>query len=59
MPNSNASRSECQDGVGRTLTSQPYSVHVYAIAPGTGALALPQKYPGGKGANWVEIVSLD
>jgi 6-phosphogluconolactonase len=37
-------------------TSETISVH--AIDPASGALSLPRKYPGGKGANWVEIVSL-
>jgi hypothetical protein len=30
---------------------------VHAIDRASGALASPRKYPGGKGANWVEIVS--
>ena len=33
------------------------TISVYAIDQASGALALLQKYPGGKGANWVEIVS--
>jgi 6-phosphogluconolactonase len=33
------------------------TISVYAIDPADGALRLPQKYPTGKGANWVEIVS--
>ncbi len=32
------------------------TISVYAIDQASGALALFQKYPGGKGANWVEIV---
>jgi 6-phosphogluconolactonase len=32
---------------------------VYAIDQASGALSLLQKYPAGKGANWVEIVSFD
>jgi 6-phosphogluconolactonase len=33
------------------------TISVYAIEQASGALSLLQKYPGGKGANWVEIVS--
>ena len=36
--------------------SETLSVH--AIDPASGALRLVGKYPGGKGANWVEIVAL-
>lgn len=32
------------------------TISVHAIDPAGGALSLPQKYPAGKGANWVEIV---
>ncbi len=32
------------------------TISVYAIDAASGALALLQKYPAGKGANWVEIV---
>ena len=35
------------------------TISVHAIDPSTGALRLLQKYPTGKGANWVEIVSFD
>lgn len=35
------------------------TISVYAIDEASGALALPQQYPGGKGANWVEIVGFD
>ena len=35
------------------------TISVYSIDQSTGALALLQKYPAGKGANWVEIVSFD
>ena len=35
------------------------TLSVYAIDPSTGALRLLQKYPAGKGANWVEIVTFD
>jgi 6-phosphogluconolactonase len=33
------------------------TISVYAIDQASGALSLLQKYPAGKGANWVEIVS--
>ncbi|MGP1679246.1 MAG: lactonase family protein [Burkholderiales bacterium] len=35
------------------------TISVYAIDAASGALALLQKYSGGKGANWVEITSFD
>jgi 6-phosphogluconolactonase len=35
------------------------TISVYTIDPSSGALKLLQKYPVGKGANWVEIVSFD
>jgi 6-phosphogluconolactonase len=35
------------------------TLSVYAIDAGSGALKLLGKYPAGKGANWVEIVSFD
>ncbi|MBE0615744.1 MAG: beta-propeller fold lactonase family protein [Burkholderiales bacterium] len=35
------------------------AVSVHAIDQESGALALLERYPGGKGANWVEIVSFD
>ena len=35
------------------------TISVYAIDQATGALRLLRKYPAGKGANWVEIVSFD
>ena len=35
------------------------TISVYAIDQATGALKLQNKYPTGKGANWVEIVSFD
>ncbi len=37
---------------------QSDTISVYAIDAASGALALLRQYPGGKGANWVEIVSL-
>ncbi len=38
---------------------QSPTISVYAIDQGNGALRLAGKYPTGKGANWVEIVSFD
>jgi 6-phosphogluconolactonase len=35
------------------------TIAAYAIDQASGALSLLQKYPGGRGANWVEIVSYD
>jgi 6-phosphogluconolactonase len=35
------------------------TISVYAIDQASGALKLVNKYPTGKGANWVEIVSFD
>jgi 6-phosphogluconolactonase len=35
------------------------TVSLYAIDPSSGALKLLGKYPGGKDANWVEIVAFD
>ena len=35
------------------------TLSVYEIDATTGVLKLPQKYPTGKGSNWVEIVSFD
>jgi len=35
------------------------TISVYAIEPASGSLKLLQKYPAGKGANWVEIVGFD
>ena len=35
------------------------TISVYAIDQASGALQLLQKYPAGKGANWVEIVGFD
>ena len=35
------------------------TISVYVIDQSTGALTLLQKYPTGKGSNWVEIVSFD
>ena len=35
------------------------TISVYAIDQGSGALKFLNKYPTGKGSNWVEIVSFD
>jgi 6-phosphogluconolactonase len=35
------------------------TISVYEIDGASGALKLLQKYPTGKGSNWVEIVSFD
>ena len=32
------------------------TISVYGIEPASGALTLLEKFPTGKGANWVEIV---
>jgi len=34
-------------------------ISLYAIDPDTGALQLRNRFPTGKGANWVEIVSFE
>jgi 6-phosphogluconolactonase len=50
------------DPTGRTMIvsgEKSDTISVYAIDPATGALSLRQKYPTGKGSNWVEIVSFD
>ncbi|MBE0621659.1 MAG: beta-propeller fold lactonase family protein [Burkholderiales bacterium] len=38
---------------------QSNTTSVYAIDEASGALSQLQRYPGGKGANWVEIVSFE
>jgi 6-phosphogluconolactonase len=35
------------------------TISVYEIDGASGALKLLQKYPTGKGSNWVEIVGFD
>lgn len=35
------------------------TISVHAIEQASGALRRPQKYPRGKGANWIEIVGFD
>ena len=50
------------DPTGRTMIvsgEKSDTLSVYVIDPVSGALSLRQKYPTGKGSNWVEIVSFD
>jgi len=50
------------DAKGRFLVAcgeKSDTISVYAIDQASGTLSLLQKYPAGKGANWVEIVSFD
>ena len=50
------------DASGRFLVAsgeKSDTISVYAIDAGSGALQPLQRYPTGKGANWVEIVSFD
>lgn len=50
------------DATGRYLVAcgeKSETISVYAIDAASGTLSLLQRYPGGKGANWVEIVSFD
>ena len=50
------------DPKGRTMVvsgEKSETISVYAIDPASGALSLRQKYPTGKGSNWVEIVTFD
>jgi len=50
------------DRTGRTMVvsgEKSETISVYSIDPASGALSLRQKYPTGKGSNWVEIVSFD
>jgi 6-phosphogluconolactonase len=50
------------DPTGRTMIvsgEKSETISVYSIDPATGALSLRQKYPTGKGSNWVEVVSFD
>jgi 6-phosphogluconolactonase len=50
------------DPTGRTMVvsgEKSETISVYAIDPATGALSLRQKYPTGKGSNWIEVVGFD
>ena len=61
-PTENQPRGFAIDPKGRTLVvsgEKSGTISVYAIDPASGALSLRQKYPTGKGSNWVEIVSFD
>jgi len=59
-PTENQPRGFAIDPKGRTMVvsgEKSETISVYAIDPASGALSLRQKYPTGKGSNWVEIVS--
>lgn len=61
-PTERQPRSFAIDAKGRFLVAcgeKSETISVYAIDQASGALRLLQKYPGGKGANWVEMVSFD
>jgi 6-phosphogluconolactonase len=61
-PTENQPRGFAIDPKGRTMVvsgEKSETISVYAIDPANGALSLRQKYPTGKGSNWVEIVSFD
>jgi 6-phosphogluconolactonase len=61
-PTENQPRGFAIDPKGRTMVvsgEKSETISVYAIDPASGALSLRQKYPTGKGSNWVEIVSFD
>ena len=45
--------------IGNVSGEKSDTISVYSIEQATGALALLQKYPTGKGSNWVEIVGFD
>jgi 6-phosphogluconolactonase len=50
------------DASGRFLVAageKSGTISVYTIAAGSGVLRIVDRYPTGKGANWVEIVSFD
>jgi 6-phosphogluconolactonase len=61
-PTENQPRGFAIDPKGRFLVAageKSDTISVYAIDQASGALTQLQKYPVGKGANWVEIVSFD
>src|SRR6266508_3249426 len=61
-PTENQPRGFAIDPKGRTMVvsgEKSETISVYAIDPASGALSLRQRYPTGKGSNWVEIVSFD
>jgi 6-phosphogluconolactonase len=62
MPTEKQPRGFAIDPKGKFLVAtgeKSPTISVYAIDPSSGALRLLKKYPAGKGANWVEIVSFD
>ena len=62
VPTEEQPRGFAIDPKGRFLVAcgeKSETLSVYAIDQASGALKLLKQYPGGKGANWVEIVSTD
>jgi 6-phosphogluconolactonase len=62
VPTEKQPRGFAIDPKGRFLVAcgeKSETVSVYSIDAASGALKLLNQYPGGKGANWVEIVSTD
>jgi len=62
VPTEKQPRGFAIDPKGRFLVAcgeKSETVSVYSIDAASGALKLLKQYPGGKGANWVEIVSTD
>ena len=61
-PTENQPRGFAIDPKGRFLVvsgEKSDTISAYAIDEASGAVKLIGKYPAGKGANWVEIVSFD
>jgi 6-phosphogluconolactonase len=62
VPTEKQPRGFAIDPKGRFLVAcgeKSESISVYAIDASSGALTLQKQYPGGKGANWIEIVNTD
>ena len=62
VPTEKQPRGVAIDPKGRFLVAcgeKSETLSVYSIDASSGALTLLKQYPGGKGANWVEIVSTD
>src|SRR3954468_15866588 len=62
VPTEKQPRGFAIDPKGRFLVAcgeKSESISVYSIDQQSGALTLLKQYPGGKGANWIEIVSTD
>ena len=62
VPTEKQPRGFAIDPKGRFLVAcgeKSETVSLYSIDQGSGALKLLKQYPGGKGANWIEIVSTD